>query len=432
MHKHSLLNQHWRTMKKRHGSLAAVIACALLLTGCSTGGASAAKSGETKLTISANYAEAAFQPIIDAFQKANPGVTVAYTKLAQGTDTNQAIRTQLAAGTASDIIMSLPGSSPLGVVTLSKDGFIADLSDQAWTKTVAEPYKGLVSVGSAVYSFPGAVQPIAAFYNSTKLRQVGLTAPGTWSELLKFCSDAKGKGVSAFAAGMADMTSTLLTTYALVATLNDGPNPGFNQGIATGKTTFTNSKWTQALTQLQQMINAGCFAKGATGMSIDVANGLVADGSALGIVTLGAFFEALIKTLPAGTEYEVKALPATDNPSDTYMPGSLTTGLSVTSKAKNPDVAKKFLAFLAQPENYATFATNYVGVIPAIPSDAFKAPSTLKVFNEYVQAGKVTAFPNVYWPNGEIVASLQKNTQALFLGTTSPEQIVQGMTAAKK
>jgi raffinose/stachyose/melibiose transport system substrate-binding protein len=420
-------------MKRRIPLVATIAVCAMALAGCSTADAGTGDTGETAegtLTITANYAEAAMQPIIDAFEEANAGVTVDYTQLAQGTDTNQAIRTQLAAGTASDIIMSLPGSSPLGIVTLSNDGFIADLSDEAWTQEIAEPYKSLVSVDDAVYSFPGGVQPIAAFYNTTKLNELGLTAPETWSELLDFCADARAQGVSAFAAGMADLVSTLLTTYALVATLNDGPTPGFNEGIATGEHTFADSKWTQALAQLQKMIDAGCYADGATGMSIDVANGLVADGTAIGTITLGAFFQALIDTLPEGTEYEVAALPATDDPTETYMPGSLTTGLSIFSEAKNPELAKKFLAFLAEPENYASFATDTVGVIPAIPSDAFEAPATLETFNEFVAAGKVTAFPNVYWPNGEIVASLQNNTQALFLGSIAPEQIVEAMDAA--
>lgn len=417
-------------MFTRRTLLAVGVVGALALTACSTDAApDPGASGSQSIRIASNWSPETLTPLIEAFEAAHEGVTVELETVG-GTNVNETIRTQLNSGTAADIITSQPGSSALGVKSLVEAGFILPLTDEVWTDAIEEPYKGLVSVDGDVYSFPGGLQPIAAIYNETATTEVGLVPPTTWSEVLDFCADARTAGKVPFAMGLADPTITLLTTYALVSTLVDGPNPEFEAGIATGASTFADSEWTQALTQFKQLADASCFSDDATGVANDVANDQFTSGAALGIVHLGAAFSTLIGGLPEGTEVTVLPFPAVDDVAELFMPGSLTSGLSVNAKTANPELAKQFLAFLALPENNAAFATSYVGITPLIPSDVFVAPPSLESFNDFVDRGRVTPFSNAFWPNPEVVASLQQNTQALYLGTMTPEEVVAAMDAA--
>jgi raffinose/stachyose/melibiose transport system substrate-binding protein len=400
------------------------------LAACTAGGG--ASEGEQTLTITTIYSAAVMEPLVDKFQEENPGVSVRMTVLPPGADTNEVIRTQLSAGQGSDLISSQPGSSPIGVKTLTAAGLISPLSEESWAEEIPQPYKDLVSVDGELYSFPGGLQPIAGFYNSTELDALGLEAPTTWTELLTFCDDARAAGKVAYAAGMADLTVTLMMTYALISTLNDGPNPDFNPGVATGDSSFEDSNWEESLSLQQQMIERGCFSDDATGISRDLAFEAVGTGDALGMAAAGTMFEAIIATMPEGTEYEVVPIPGSDDPAEQFMPGSLTAGLSLNANAKSPELAKQFLGFLAQPENYAAFATAYVGVVPVISDESFEAPEVLSTFTEFVSEDRVTIFSNAYWPNGEIVVALQQGIQGMFLGTTSPADIVASMDAAIK
>ena len=60
-------------------------------------------------------------------------------------------------------------------------------------------------------------------YNEDALKELGLTAPTTWTELIQFCSDAKAKGKVAYALGGATPWNTQLINYALTPTLVYGP-----------------------------------------------------------------------------------------------------------------------------------------------------------------------------------------------------------------
>ena len=136
---------------------------------------------------------------------------------------------------------------------------------------------------------------------------------------------------------------------ALTGTLVYGRDPDFSKQLAAKQTTIPNSPWKTALEKYKQMNDAGCFGDGALGRSGPQANNEVAAGKALGIVNVGAVI-APIKQAAPNSEFTIAALPATDNPADTYFTALPGYTLSVNADSKNPATAKAFLDLLAQPQ----------------------------------------------------------------------------------
>nr|BFE74049.1 hypothetical protein GCM10020092_073500 [Actinoplanes digitatis] len=157
-----------------------------------------------------------------------------------GADQYQAqIRTQLASGTAPDVMTVWPGNgNPGATYVLAKPGYLLDLSDQPWAAKLPEAFKTVAQYEGKTYNAVFGLNGIGAVYNDEALARSGLKAPTTWTELLAFCRDAKGKGTPAYALGIQDNWVTQLVLYALAATVVFGPDRDFNTKLASGQATF--------------------------------------------------------------------------------------------------------------------------------------------------------------------------------------------------
>src|SRR5690349_22414007 len=112
--------------------LPALAAAALVLSACG-GGTNAASGGGKSTTLTlASVDQGSIEDVVKAFEAANPGVTVRFTT--SGADQyQQQIRTQLASGTAPDVMSVWPGNgNPGATYVLAKPGYLLDLSDQSW------------------------------------------------------------------------------------------------------------------------------------------------------------------------------------------------------------------------------------------------------------------------------------------------------------
>src|SRR5207253_3098072 len=70
---------------------------------------------------------------------------------------------------------------------------------------------------------------------------------------------------------------------------------------------------------------------------------------------------------PSGT-FTLKALPATDTPASFMMPAAAGAGYVVIAKAKNKNLALKFISYVMSPEGMKVFNTKQ-GSLPAIPDN---------------------------------------------------------------
>ena len=401
---------------------ALLAALAMALAACS-GGTNAA-SDENTLTL-ASVDQGSIEDVVKAFEEANPGVKVNFT--ASGADQYQRqIRTQLSSGTAPDVMTVWPGDgSPGATRVLAEPGYLRDLSDLPWASKYPDLIKNMAQYEDRTYTAIFGVNGIGAIYNTDAMAKAGLTPPGTWTELLAFCEAAKTKGTPAFALGLQDNWVTQIVLYALVATTVYGQDPDFDQKMQAGQATFASSPWTTALGKYMEMERTGCFQDDPLGASYEDSQKLAATGKTLGIVQ-GNWVIALLKKQNPEGRFTLTPLPATDDPTQFIIPAAAGAGYGINAKAKNPDLALKFVNFVMSPEGMNLFAEKQGG-LPSLPDTGYAIDPSLTELTKFLDDGRTVSFPDQTWPNAKVQQTMLSGLQEVFSGQSTPDQVLSAM-----
>ncbi|WP_328869278.1 extracellular solute-binding protein [Streptomyces sp. NBC_00287] len=420
-------------MKTRtSAALLAAVTATSLLAACS-GGTNTGDSGDgggSKTLTLASVDQGSVEDIVKAFEKANPGVKVRHTT--SGADQyQQQIRTQLSSGTAPDVMSVWPGNgNPAATYVLAEPGYLRDLSDQPWAAELPDAIKTVAQYEGKTYNAVFGQNGIGAVYNQQAMEKAGLTPPDTWTELLAFCRDAKAKGTPAFALGNQDNWVTQLVQYALVATTVYGKDRDFDQKMQAGEATFAKSQWTTALDKYLTMEKTGCFQENPLGTNYEASQQLAATGKTLGIVQ-GNWVIALLKGKnPQGT-FTFKALPATDDTSATLIPAAAGAGYGVNAKAKNEDLALKFVNFVMSPEGMNLFAEKQGG-LPALSDTGYAVDPSLTELSTFIRADRTVPFMDQLWPNAKVQQTMLSGLQEIFSDQSTPDELLKEMDADYK
>ncbi|EXG79409.1 ABC transporter substrate-binding protein [Cryptosporangium arvum] len=422
-------------MSRKRTLATAVVAASLALTAACSGGTNAANEssggGDALRIASVATDRVGVEALIAEFKKSNPDVEIT-TSFADTDQYQGTLRTQLASGTAPDVFFAWPGNgNPGSIEVLAPTGYIEDLSDRPWVKDIPDGIKPVTVVKDKTYVVPLTFAGIGALYNKKALADVGGTEPKTWTEMLTLCATAKSKGKALFALGNQTNWVTQLADYALAATLVYGKTPDFAQQMTDGKATFAGSAWKTALDQYLEMNKKGCFSANPLGTSIENAISQVASGKSVGMIHVTSGLNQLQSEAPSGTEFGMFAVPATDNAADTQMPGAAGGSYSVNAKAKNKDLALKFIDFLGTPAAINIYAKE-TGNLPGIPNDQFQADPALQPLVDAQKAGKTVPFMDQLWPNPKVQNVHFAAIQDMFSGKATPDEVLTRMDEAYK
>ena len=410
-------------------TLVVAMAAACVLAACD-GGTTAGSGSNSKTLTLASVDQGSIEDVVKAFEAANPGVKVNFTT--SGADQyQQQIRTQLSSGTAPDVMTVWPGNgNPGATYVLAKPGYLLDLSDQPWATKLPAGVKSVAQYEGKTYNAVFGLNGIGAVYNQQAMDKAGLTAPTTWTELLAFCRAAAAKGTPAFALGNQDNWVTQIVLYALVATTVFGPDPDFAQKMQAGQATFAGSAWTTAMAQYLEMEKTGCFQKNPLGTNYEASQDLAASGKTLGIVQ-GNWVVALLKGKnPTGT-FVLKALPATDDPAKFIMPAAAGAGYGVNAKAKNKDLALKFVNFVMSPGGMSVFNKKQ-GSLPSLANSGSTIDPALADVAKFINQNRTVPFMDQLWPNAKVQQTMLSGLQEIFSGQSTPDKVLAKMDADYK
>jgi raffinose/stachyose/melibiose transport system substrate-binding protein len=411
--------------------LMAALTAVSLLAACSGGtNAGSGSGGDSKTLTLASVDQGSIEDVVKAFEAANPGVKVNFTT--SGADQyQQQIRTQLSSGTAPDVMSVWPGNgNPGATFVLGKPGYLMDLSDQPWAAKYPSGVKTVAQHQNKTYNAIFGLNGIGAIYNQQAMDKAGLKPPSTWTELLAFCRDAAGKGTPAFALGNQTNWVTQLVLYALVATSVYSTDKDFDVKMQAGQATFAKSEWTTALNKYIEMDKVGCFQKNALGTSYEATQELAATGKTLGVIQ-GNWVIALLKQKnPAGT-FVLKALPATDDPAKTFMPAAAGAGYGINAKAKNKDLALKFVTYVMSPEGMSVFNKKQ-GSLPSLPDTGSAVDPSLAELSTFINGSRTVPFMDQLWPNAKVQQTMLTGIQEIFSGQSTPDKLLAAMDADYK
>ena len=172
--------------------------------------------------------------LIANFERVYPNINVDVTYAPSTAVRDQLESTQLAAGSAPDVLSVSPGCfKSAAVCPFAKAGHLAPMVNKPWVKWSVPVVTSLDKYGQGLYAFSPQLAFPGIFTNDDLFKKLGLKVPQTFAQLLDFCQKAKAAGtVAVISSSDAQEVSNLLVDLAVANALRQGQSMG---GQASGR-----------------------------------------------------------------------------------------------------------------------------------------------------------------------------------------------------
>lgn len=389
-----------RTKKTLVGGLVA----AILLAGCATGvqpGDDASKADGAKA--SGDFAASAWavqSSQSDSFEAAVARWNEQYPdekidiQVMPDNGYKDKVRVALGAGEAPTLIYGWGGGGLRDYVEQDLVVPISDLAAESYPEVIDRYLPaalGAATVDDKVYGVPVSnMQPVVFLVNKDVLATLGVEAPTTWSELMKFVEVAKSKDIAPFAlAGQSKWPQLPWLAY-LVDRVG---GPEVFEAIQNNEAdAWSNPAVLDAATKIQDLVKAGGFVEDYAAISYEsgAADALVYTGKAAAILMLSNAYSNIAKSAPEFVEagkLGYFAFPEVEGGKGD--PGNITGNpanlWSITSAAseEEQDVAMRFLDEQVMNDEYQEEILGRSGV-PGVKAAGEKITASDDEFAKYV------------------------------------------------
>ena len=387
------------------------------------------------------------EKMIDAFEKANPDITIDYTNYNYNPEYLQA----LSAASASDNLADIVGLQP-GSLTQTYSDYLIDLSDYAkaewgddWTSVYDNVTQSQLQLGNkdgddGHYILPIETQDIYVEYNKTLFEQLGLKVPTTYDELVEVSKTLRDNGYAPLFFGGADgwqhVNLLLMCTSQISDTLFDE--------CQNGEKAWTCDEMKQAMTNYKKLFDDGVMQDGSlSSTSYSDGTTLFLAGQA-GMMLLGSWWAQEytsedVSDAVANWDYDYFYLPALEEGlSDSKAIGGVDFGYGITKNCENPDLAWKALVSFATGEGAQEIANDMNNHLsyPNIEPDTsamVERDGVQNVVDEFNRSGKDIAAGLVNQRIAEptIETAIQEAMQGLIGGTYSVDEATQHIQDAQ-
>ncbi len=386
--------------------------------GSDTASGPSAAGAKTELTLLVDNGETtvkAAKAEIEAFQKANPDITVKLNTKPQGGDGDNLVKTKLATGTMEDVFWYNSGSL---LQALKPDQNLVDLTGDAALKDVDESFLPVVTYKGKVYGAPwGTVMGGGIVYNKDVFTKLGLSIPKTWAEFAANNEKIKAAGITPVLGTFKDTWSTQLFVLADFHNVA-AANPTFADDYTANKAKYsTNPAALRGFEKTAEPSAKGWLNKGAGSTTVSQGTPLLVSGK----VAQWPILTAVVASLPKD---QADKLGFFGIPGDDAAKAGATVwspnGQYISAKSKNIDAAKKFIAFVASPAGTEVFNTASPATGPylvkgySLPADSF---AIAKDMQAYVDAKTTT--PALEFLSPVKGPALEQITTAVETGQTT-------------
>ena len=296
-------------------------------------------------------------------------------------------------------------------------------------------------IDGKTYALPNNnVQPVVLYFNKDVFDKVGAQAPKTWDELMALVPKFKDAGIAPFSLGGQSRWPDLMWLEYLVERIG-GPEVFAN--IAANKPdAWSDPAVTEALTKIQQLVDAGGFANGFSSIAADsnADQALLYTGKAAMILQGGWIYQGMKKdaadfvksgklgytTFPTVSGGKGDATNVVGNPSNFW---------SVSSKATDGqkkaalDYVKS--GMFSDSNIQALIDSGAVPVVKGIESKLAASPDKDFLTYVYGMAKNAPSF-TLSWDQALTPAqgdAMLANLDQIFLKKITPEQFVATMNA---
>jgi raffinose/stachyose/melibiose transport system substrate-binding protein len=386
-------------------------------------GQSASSGGgdKTKLTVYSTMTDSANQDVLKQitsdFSKENPNIVVEYQF--PGSEYENILKVKMAANDLPDVF------DTHGWAIIRYGKYVADLKDEPWASKQTDTIKPVVtSKDGKVHALVMSEAKDGFSYNVDVLQKYNIEVPNTLDELLaaaeKIKTQSNGVVSPFFMSGIDNgMIGGFLDHYGSSYFISPKTNDA--QSFLDGK--FDWNKWTPLAQKLLDMknkgyLNADVLTAKRSDMPARFAQGKVA------FVSGAPTFAGDVKKINPNAKVGIMPVPAAVAGDEPIFSGGERYTMAAWKDGKHLAESKKFIAFVAKPENMLKIA------------NATKLPSGLKDINAqhefseyYAKYSSTRVFPffdRVYLPNGMWDVMCKSGT-ALLGGTLTPQQFSEKM-----
>ena len=285
-----------------------------------------------------------FMAAVEKFKKANPDIKVT-VNINDREAHKTAIRNFLSAD-APDITAWYPGNRMAPFVNAGQFEDISDLwKEQGWSESFAA-IKPTMSMNGKQWGVPYSYYQWGIYYRKDIFEKLGIAVPKNWAEFLAACKTLKDNGITPLTIG----TKFLWPAAGVFDYLNLRTN-GYDvhNDLTAGKIKYTDPRIQKVFEKWGELVKPGYFIENHATLAWQDALAPFVKGEAA-MYVMGNFAVASMKDagltndqidyfpFPTITEGVARAEEA---PADAFF---------IPSRAKNKENARKFLAFIAQPE----------------------------------------------------------------------------------
>ncbi|MQA62934.1 MAG: extracellular solute-binding protein [Actinophytocola sp.] len=387
-------------------------------------------SGEIRVVSNWTGSEGeAFQAVIDAFEDANPEVTVKIEQVPF--DQTQSLLTQqFAAGSPPDVSVALPGI----IRNFAEQDLLLDLS-QEWDDWVqdgeyTDVLRQIASADGTAYAvyFKGNVNALV-WYSPKQLDQLGIEVPATWDEFTAAMDKAKAEGVAPLAVGGKD--GWPLTQWTDPIILRVAGAEAFNQ-LARGEIGWDDPRIVESFEVFAGLVEE-YFPKQTLATGFIDATCARAKDRAL-FQNQGAFINLIVpaecdEALKPGEDFTFFLMPKFDDamPDAQFVSGDLFIGARDT---ENEGATRALLTYLASAEAQEVWAKRggYVAPNAKVSPEVYPDANDRKAAELWPKSADVPAGYDLDdWMGGEIQVKY-KQALAQFVRDTDVEKFIATMT----
>jgi raffinose/stachyose/melibiose transport system substrate-binding protein len=433
-------------MKKLKALLSSTLvtaACFALLAGCSDSSTSSTKNSDKgstsakKITVTmqvaGNKAASGQDFELDILPKLVhqhfPNITLEVQKLPDD-QYNTSMKTKLAVNQAPDILYVWPRmANASNVITLGKNGYLADLSDLPFMKNLAQGVKDDMSSDGKVYAVAHGLDMLGTYYNKDLFAKVGISeVPTDWDTFLADCQKLKAAGITPIVMGDKDSWWIQFGLYQIAANTVYSDEKDFDTKLQNGEETLNGPKWQKAVSMYKELYDKGYIVKNSLGLGGPQAIQQFVDGKAA--MTFDGTWDYTPLTAKGAVDFQrgFFPLPANEKGQPVFEAAATAAGWAVNAKSPNVDAVKKIFDywFDGQSDLYQAWLKSESSIIAfdgvPLTHDLFS-----DAFNQYKSTGNAIYFANQMWPSGVDAILESKFAEIIGKQGTTPANMTKAM-----
>lgn len=357
-----------------------------------------ASEGAVNLELFSTKAEnkETLQKLADKFHEQNPAVTVTITAPA---DAGTVLKTRMAKNDMPDLV-AMGGDNNYKEVESA--GMLEDLSSESYIADIQPAYLQMVydvnkDKEEKAFGIPYATNASGILYNVDKFKDLGIEVPKTWDEFTAAIDKIEAAGEKPFLLTYKDAWTGLCAWNSMAPDLQP---ENFTDDRKAEKTTFASTHGEIAKKYLTILSHAQDDFMGTT---YDDGNKAFANGEACMMIN-GNWAINQFKNANPKFNVDMFAFPASNDESKNYVTSGVDVLLGICTGSENKDAAKKFIAFMVEPEQAQAYIDDQFA-ISAVKGVEQKDDSVAGMKKD-IASGKVANFPDHYYPAGFDLASL--------------------------